>query len=108
MLALLKIPRVVHEIRAFQPLPDLGAPFDLITAHMTCFNRRSDGSHWGVEEWDYFMRDIEPRLTPTGRVQLDLNVLPDGRHMEDDVRDFFLGRCARIERRKIYLPPRAV
>ena len=105
MLALLKIPRVVHDIRAFQPMPDLGAPFDLITAHMTCFNRRADGSHWGVEEWDFYMRDAESRLTPTGRIQLDLNVLPDGRHMEDDVREFFLKRGARIERRRIYLPP---
>ena len=50
----------------FQPLPDLGAPFDLITAHMTCFNRRADGSHWGVAEWEYFVKDAESRLTPTG------------------------------------------
>ena len=106
-LTLLKIPRVVHAIHAYQPLPDLGAPFDLITAHMTCFNRRADGSHWGVEEWEYFMTDAESRLTPTGRIQLDLNVLPDGRHMTDEVRAFFLARGARIERRRVYLPPRS-
>ena len=106
-IALLKIPRVTHAIFAFQPLPDLGAPFDLITAHMTCFNRRADGSHWGVEEWEYFMKDAESRLTPTGRMQFDLNVLPDGRHMTDELRAFFLSRGARIERRRIFLPPRS-
>lgn len=106
MLSLLKIPRIVHAIHAFEPLPDLGTPFDLITAHMTCFNRRADGSHWGVEEWEYFVKDAESRLTPTGRLQFDLNILPDGRHMADDVRDFFRARGARIERRRIYFPPR--
>jgi SAM-dependent methyltransferase len=106
-LALLGIPRVIHGIHAFEPLPDLGAPFDLITAHMTCFNRRADGSHWGVEEWEYFVKDAESRLTPTGRLQFDLNVLPDGRHMTPEVRNFFLGKGARIERRRIYLPPRS-
>ena len=106
-LALLKIPRTVHAIRAYEPMPDLGAPFDLITAHMTCFNWHADGSHWGVEEWEYFMKDAESRLTPTGRMQFDLNVLPDGRHMTDELRAFFLARGARIERRRVFLPPRS-
>ena len=107
IIALLKIPRVTHAIHAYEPLPDLSAKFDLITAHMTCFNRRDDGSHWGVEEWEYFMRDAESRLTPTGRMQFDLNVLDDGRHMTDELRAFFLARGARIERRRVFLPPRA-
>jgi SAM-dependent methyltransferase len=105
-LRLLQIPRIVHAIISFQPLPDLGAPFDLITAHMTCFNRRADGSHWGVEEWDYFLKDASTRLTPTGRIQLDLNVLPDGRHMTPEVRQFFLSKGARVDRRRVFLPPR--
>ncbi|MEQ1851582.1 MAG: class I SAM-dependent methyltransferase [Chthoniobacteraceae bacterium] len=105
-LRLLGIPRIVHAILPFQPLPEMGAPFDLITAHMTCFNRRADGSHWGVEEWDYFLKDAESRLTPGGRIQLDLNVLPDGRHMAPDVKQFFLGRGARIDRRRVFFPPR--
>lgn len=106
-LRLLGIPRIVHAILAFQPLPDCGAPFDLITAHMTCFNRRADGSHWGVEEWEYFLRDASSRLTPTGRLQFDLNVLPDGRHMTSELKEFFLAKGARIDRRRIFLPPRS-
>ena len=106
-LRLLGIPRIVHAIQAFQPMPDLDAPFDLITAHMTCFNRRSDGSHWGIGEWEYFLRDAESRLTSRGRIQLDLNVLPDCRHMTPEVKEFFLAKGARIDRRRIYLPPRS-
>ena len=106
-LRLLGIPRIVHIILPFQPLPDLGAPFDLITAHMTCFNSRADGSHWGVEEWEYFLGDVSPHLTPAGRVQFDLNVLPDGRHMTPELKKFFLEKGARIDRRRIFLPPRS-
>ena len=105
MLALLGIPRTVHAIQACQPLPDLGEPFDLITAHMTCFNRRPDGSHWGVEEWEYFLKDAESRLTPSGWIHLDLNVLPDGRHMTRELKRFFLSKGARIDRRRVYLRP---
>jgi SAM-dependent methyltransferase len=101
--AALDLPRVIHRIEAFRPLPDFGAPFDLVTAHLTCFNRRSDGSHWGREEWDYFLGDLGGRMQPGGRMNFQLNALPDGRHMEDDLRDYFLSRGARVDRRKVYL-----
>ena len=107
-LRLLGVPRIVHCIQPFQPLPDTGAAFDLITAHMTCFNRRADGSHWGVEEWEYFLGDACSRLTPSGRLQFDLNVLPDGRHMTPELKKFFLSKGARIDRRRVFLPPKIV
>lgn len=101
------LPRVIHRIEAFEPLPDLGAPFDLVTAHLTCFDHRADGSHWGREEWDYFLNDLGRHVKPDGKVQFDLNALPDGRHMEDDLRAYFLSKGARIDRRKVYFdrPP---
>jgi SAM-dependent methyltransferase len=104
---LLGIPRVVHAIQPFQPMPDLGAPFDLITAHLTCFNWHADGTHWGVEEWRYFLQDVESRLTPTGWIQLELNVLSKDQHMAPEVKKFFLSKGARIDRRRVFLPPRS-
>jgi hypothetical protein len=101
--AALDLPRVIHRIEAYQPLPDLGAPFDLVTGHLTCFNRRADGSHWGREEWDFFLGDLESRMNPAARTQFLLNALRDGRHMEDDLREYFLSRGARVDRRKVYL-----
>ena len=106
-LRILGVPRIAHCIVAFQPLPDLGAAFDLITAHMTCFNRRADGSHWGVEEWEYFLADAYSRLTPTGTLQFDLNVLPDGRHMMPELKKFFISKSARVDRRRVFLPPQS-
>ncbi len=99
--ALLGLPRVIHRIEAHQPLPILGAPFDLITAHMTCFNRRPDGSHWGPDEWMFFLDDLAKRLSKTGRLHLDLNPSPDGSHMAPDLREFFVKCGASVDRRRV-------
>jgi SAM-dependent methyltransferase len=104
-MALLGLRRVIHRIEPFQPLPDTGAPFDLITAHMTRFNWHDDETPWGPSEWEFFLNDLASRLTPGGRLQFDLNALPDGRHMEPELRQFFLSRGARIDRRRIHLKP---
>ena len=103
--ALLKLPRVIHRIEPFQPLHGLGGPFDVITGHMTCFNRRADGTHWGRAEWDHFLNDLLKQLKPGGRIQFDLNPLRDGRHMEPDLKRYFISRGATVERRKVYLTP---
>jgi SAM-dependent methyltransferase len=105
--SLLGLKRIVHRIEPFQALPDTGAPLDLITAHMTCFNRFDDGTPWGIKEWRFFLNDTASRLTPGGRLQFDLNALPDERHMEPELRQYFLSRGARIDRRRVYLKPSA-
>lgn len=99
----LGLPRVIHRIEAFRPLPELGAPFDLVTGHLTCFNRRSDGTHWGRGEWEFFLGDLSSRLNPGGKMQFELNAVRNGCHMEDDLRVYFLSRGARVDRRKVYL-----
>jgi SAM-dependent methyltransferase len=104
-IALLGIERTIHRIEPFQVLPDTGAPFDLITAHMTRFNWHNDGTPWGPKEWEFFLNDLVSRLTPNGRLQFDLNALPDERHMEPELKQFFLSKGARIDRRRIHLKP---
>ncbi len=103
---LLHIPRCLHTIEPYQKLPDLGAPFDLISAHMTCFNRYEDGKRWGPEEWKFFLDDIETRLTPTGFIHMDLNAELDGSHMAPALRQFFIDRGAKVDRRKFRLVPK--
>jgi SAM-dependent methyltransferase len=44
LIDLFRVERKVWRIRAFQPLPDLGRKFDLITAFSTAFNR-NDTNH---------------------------------------------------------------
>lgn len=68
------IPRVVHRIGPFLPLPSLPhAPFDVVTAFMTCFNRYSDGRPWQDGEWVEFLCDLRRQLSPTGQVVIKFN-----------------------------------
>jgi SAM-dependent methyltransferase len=68
------LPRHVHRIEPMRPLPDLGAPFDAITAFRTCFNVKADGRPWETEEWAFFLSDLRQRLEPGGEVVLCFNV----------------------------------
>lgn len=87
MTNLLGIPRILHVIRAFEPLPDFGRSFDLITAFSICFDGHSSDHLWGPEEWRFFLDDCRKRLRPGGRISLIFN--PGTKHdfafIPDDV-----------------------
>jgi SAM-dependent methyltransferase len=70
------LPRIVHRIAAFEPLPDDGGRFDLITAFKTCFNVNADGSPWDAAAWAFLLEDLRARLNPGGQVVLWFNVNP--------------------------------
>jgi len=70
------LPRVVHRIEPMSPLPDLGAPFDVITAFRTCFNVSLDGSPWEVDAWRFLLEDLRTRLVDRGRIVLCFNLNP--------------------------------
>jgi 2-polyprenyl-3-methyl-5-hydroxy-6-metoxy-1,4-benzoquinol methylase len=73
LMEMLKLTRVEHRINAYEPLPDMGMPFDLITAFMVRFNILDVYDHWGFEEWRYFLDDCKSRLNPGGQIYLSLN-----------------------------------
>ncbi len=75
---LLEVPRVNWRIKPFEPLPDLGARFDIVSAHMICFNNHKHANLWGPAEWDFFLTDLGSHLAPRGRVWLELNREYDG------------------------------
>lgn len=52
-------------------------------------------AEWAQEEWDYFLRDLCGQLHPGGRIEFELNPLPDGRHMEPALRWYFRARLKR-------------
>jgi SAM-dependent methyltransferase len=56
-LSLLNIPQVDQVIESFAPLPELGAPFDLITGHQVWFNWTGRKDPWNIHEWSYFLDD---------------------------------------------------
>ena len=98
---LLGVRRVVQRIDAFQPLPDFGQRFDLITAFMICFNNHKMPDLWKAPEWEFFLDDLTKHLTPRGRVWLELNQEYDGTFYTPELKEFFQKRGAKISEQKV-------
>jgi 2-polyprenyl-3-methyl-5-hydroxy-6-metoxy-1,4-benzoquinol methylase len=103
LLNLFQVERKTWEIKAFEPLPQLGK-FDWITAFSTGFNRVKK-KPWRVPEWEFFLNDLSNHLQPNGNVFLALN--PEGRggqYYDESLRELFLNRGAELERERIFFP----
>ena len=97
------VDRLTWRIRAFEPLPDFGRQFDLITAFSAAFNRNADETRgWTADEWEFFLNDISQHLKPGGRILLEINSGKDGRYFLPEIREFFLKRGARVEGERVY------
>lgn len=71
---LLRLPRRVSRIKAFEPIAPFDVKFDLITGFMVCFNLDRSGRNWQAEEWAYLMEDLlRVHLKPGGELYFDLN-----------------------------------
>jgi SAM-dependent methyltransferase len=93
----LDVDRRSCEIHAFEPIPDLGRAFDLVTAFMVNFDRYEPPEYrpWGPSEWEFFLTDVARRhLKDGGRLVLLLN-----NHTRDlpSVMQFFADRAGRVD-----------
>jgi SAM-dependent methyltransferase len=98
---LLGIPRVIWRIERNVPLPDLGAPFDVISAHMICFNDHKTDHIWGPPEWEFFLEDLRRHLRPRGVVRLEFNREFDGTWYTPELKDYFAARGAKIDLHRV-------
>src|SRR5205814_8623591 len=94
---LLEIPRVIARVQAFKPLPKFDRKFDLITAHLICFNAHKSDKLWGAAEWNFFLDDLASHLAPGGRVWLELNREYDGSYYSSELAAAFRRRGARLQ-----------
>ena len=102
LIALFGIERVTSRIHAFQSLPDFDGKFDLITAFSVAFNRNEDESRgWNIEEWKFFLDDLDRHLAPGGRIFLEINSGKDKRYFPAEIREFFLKRGARVSGERV-------
>ncbi len=101
----LGVPRIVARVERFVPLPDLGGKFDLITAFMICFNNHKTDVLWGVREWQFFLDDLATRLTPRGRVWLELNRERDGTLYTSELKELFERRGGEVRGRCVMFHP---
>jgi cyclopropane fatty-acyl-phospholipid synthase-like methyltransferase len=104
MIALFGISRTGFRIEANRSLPQLGRRFDVITAHQICFNGHKTDRLWDVEEWDFFLGELEENyLNPHGTIALEFNEEPAIGFYTRDVRRYFESRSARIFRGRVIL-----
>jgi len=93
------VKRTTWRINPFEPLPNLDAKFDLVTAFMIKFNQHDLPEQWGVKEWQFMLDDLkENQLNPGGRIFLDFNTCSDGTWLDDSLVKFFASRSASVYR----------
>jgi SAM-dependent methyltransferase len=103
LIELFGVERLIWKVRAFEPLPDFGRQFDLISAFSAAFNRNADETRgWNPDEWQFFLNDLDRHLKPGGRILLEINSGKDKRYYPAEVREFFLKRGARVEGERVY------
>jgi SAM-dependent methyltransferase len=104
MIALFGISRTGFRIEPHQSLPLLGRRFDVITAHQICFNGHKTENLWGVDEWDFFLNDLEENhLNPGGMIALEFNEEPSIGFYTKEVRKYFESRSTRIFRGRVII-----
>ena len=103
LIELFHVERKICTIHAFEPLPDLGRRFDLITAFATGFNADRQGLRvWGVDEWNFFLNDLARHLQPGGKAFFGIITGVNSRRYPDQVRHLFMRRGAVLERNRVY------
>ena len=105
MIALLGVPRKIWRIEAFQPLPDLGPRFDVITAHMICFNGHKSEQLWQSPQWEFFLNDLREHLTPGGQICLELNREYDNTNYTPELKRYLEERGAEIHTQRVVFNP---
>lgn len=98
---LLGVRRSIWRVEAFAPLPDLGPKFDVITAHMICFNGHKSEALWGPRQWGFFLDDLSRRLTRRGRIWLELNREFDGTCYTPELKEYFEKRGAEVKEGRV-------
>lgn len=101
MMKLLGVPRVTWRIEPFAPLPDLGAPFDVITAHQMVFNGRKSSGFWKTAEWEFFLHDLRTHLKPHGRIFLRFNKERKDCYISEELIAFFRSQGAAVGRTSV-------
>lgn len=101
----LGVERHLWTIQPFQPLPDTGRRYDLVTAFAALFNEPAGERAWGAAEWRYFLDDLTGRvLTPGGRAFLSLNRDREGRYLDPEVEALFRAAGGEVDGRDVYFP----
>ena len=108
MFEILEMPRRVWRIEPFEPLPNLGSRFDLLTGFAVCFNSHGSADVWGMKEWEFFLDDVfENIVSKTGEIYFELNpeswgcYTPERANTSADAAPALKGRRCGLGKRKL-------
>jgi SAM-dependent methyltransferase len=102
MVDLFGVRRIIYTIKAFEPLPDLGSKFDLITGFSTSFHGKREHSWcWGAKEWDFFITDLKRHLKREARIFFGLNPIDGDTYYTREILDVFARHGAEVERENV-------
>jgi len=101
ILTMYGVPRIEHEIKAYQELPVEGK-FDLITALRMMYNFtgvKGPNLYWDFNSWKWWMEHLSSKLRFPGRIFLALNKQPmaDGEFQSDYLLDLFERNGAEVD-----------
>ena len=106
MVDLLGVKRKIWRVKAFKPLLDLGPKFDVIAAHMICFNGHKSDKLWKIPEWEFFLDDLAAKhLEPDGQVCLELNREYDESLYTPELKEYFEARGAEVHTQRVLFNP---
>ncbi|MTI08885.1 class I SAM-dependent methyltransferase [Curvivirga aplysinae] len=104
------LPKTLHSIEAFKPLPDFDRKFDFVSSHYANFNSNSfigdddirGQVAWDEAAWIYFLTDLKQNiLSKDGIIEFMLNPLENARKgligSDGSLLDFFAQRGATIK-----------
>lgn len=99
---LLGVPWIPHDITADSP-PPVGTGWDVVTAHMVCFNGHCTDKLWGAPEWERLLDAIP---APVWSIELNAEhgtglLFPPG------LREFFEARGAKVSGHHVLLDRRS-
>jgi hypothetical protein len=84
LLDIFGVPHVPLKIEAFKPIGSEFGVYDLVTALRTRFhssfpseNGLAEEAHWGIDEWDFFLKDMAAHITRNGQLFFLLNRLQE-------------------------------
>lgn len=104
----LKIDRRIFRVNAYEKLSDFGKKFHLVTAFQICFNNHDTSSIWGINEWDFFLKDLaKNQLFENGRVFLSLNAEKNDVYYTPELAVFFRSKGASVDLEEIHFGDRS-
>ena len=78
--------------------------YDVITSFMICFNQHKNPELWHIDEWDFFLKNINEFLNESGFLVLSFNAESINEPVDIDLLNHFINKGAKVEKNLVTFP----